>query len=111
MLNLIKRRGQVISEYAVVLGLVVSALVASQLYIQRALQGRYRDATDSAIGQVIAAGGSAGNAQYEPYYQDTNYTTVNTSTESVTYTNGARTAGKDRTASRTGRSIVAPYSD
>jgi hypothetical protein len=109
MLNPIKRQGQVLSEYAVVLGLVVSALIVSQLYIQRALHGRYRDATDSFVGQIAAAGASGGSTQYEPYYQDNSYTSTNDSSESVTYTDGARTANHTRTSSRTGTSTEAPF--
>jgi len=39
----IKKRGQTIQEFAVLLALVAAALVAMQIYMKRGVQGRLRD--------------------------------------------------------------------
>ena len=50
----IKRYGQTLIEYVVVITCIIAALIATQFYIKRALQGRLRSAADQ-IGE-----------QYEP---------------------------------------------
>jgi Flp pilus assembly pilin Flp len=62
-----KTKGQSIIEYALVIGVVVAALVGTQAYIKRGLQGRLRDAADT-LGQ-----------QYEPKNTVTNGPSVMTS--------------------------------
>ena len=62
-------------EYALVIGTVVAALVGTQAYIKRGIQGRLREAADS-LGQ-----------QYEP--KNTNSTSnliINSNTASITKT-------------------------
>lgn len=89
MNGLASRRGQtILPEYVVGFFLVIAALVAMSLYVQRTLQARVRDAklymvdrASSACAQVDALSGgqtnclgAAGavnghiNAEYEPYY-------------------------------------------
>lgn len=53
-LHRLKRNGQALIEYAVVITCIIAALIAMQFYIKRALQGRLRSAADQ-IGE-----------QYEP---------------------------------------------
>ena len=39
-------KGQSTAEYAIVIGLVIAAAVAMQVYVKRGLQGKIKDATD-----------------------------------------------------------------
>ncbi|MBI2495487.1 MAG: hypothetical protein HYY90_05020 [Candidatus Omnitrophica bacterium] len=61
--------GQHLAEYAVVIGLVVAALMAMQLYVKRGLQARYRTLADGAMRTIDAP------SQYEPYYASSSSTT------------------------------------
>ena len=73
-----RKRAQALAEYAVLIGLVVSAVVAMRVYMVRALQAKMKQAADNFT--------DAGNAnfsntsdednykQYEPYYLESNYT-------------------------------------
>jgi hypothetical protein len=75
----IGKRGQSIAEYAVLLGLVVTALVTIQVYARRGIQARVRSGTD-ALTNIAATISSTGDAslttnfvsrsQYEPYYTE-----------------------------------------
>ena len=94
-------KGQSTAEYAIVIGLVIAAAVAMQVYVKRGLQGKIKDATDwtTSAGNV-----SIGNAQYEPYYLSSDLTTTREANEtSNTQVGGGvvRTTGKD-TSNRTG---------
>ena len=42
----LKRKGQSTAEYAIVIGLVIAAAVAMQVYVKRGLQGKMKDAVD-----------------------------------------------------------------
>jgi hypothetical protein len=66
------RKGQSTAEYAIVIGLVIAAAVAMQIYVKRGIQGKVRDAVDT----TLAA------KQYEPYYLESDLT--NTRKESTT---------------------------
>lgn len=64
-----QRKGQHLSECALILSLVLAALIAMQTYVKRGLQGRYRDATDRVVSALQeATGDSSFPLQYEPYY-------------------------------------------
>ena len=70
------RRGQSMAEYAIVLTVVITAIVAMQIYVKRGLQGKVRDVTDN-LGVGLTAGGIAKvTNQYEPYYAQANYNTA-----------------------------------
>lgn len=56
-----KNKAQTILEYATVVVCVVLALLAMRVYIQRAMQGRYRVAADQ-LGQQYAPGNTIGNS-------------------------------------------------
>lgn len=89
------RRGQSTAEYAVMLGVVLTALVAMQVYIKRGAQGRVKlgvdEFTRAGTGNVgwidddaVATGDvklSRDQAQYEPYYAESDYTVSRQSTE------------------------------
>lgn len=69
------KKAQVWAEYTVIIVLVVMAIVTMQVYLQRQLQGRYRDATNYALRTIINAKGAADvPLQYEPYYNETEIT-------------------------------------
>lgn len=100
------RKGQSTAEYAIVIGLVIAAAVAMQVYVKRGLQGKIKDATDytdASAGAVVGA-----TKQYEPYYQESNLTSTHQATSGEnTATGGAvtRTLTSDR-STRTGTTDV-----
>lgn len=70
------KRGQNTAEYAILIGVIVAAAIAMQIYIRRGMQARVKDAVDF----TRTADDDSGNAlftqsQYEPYYLQTNYMT------------------------------------
>jgi hypothetical protein len=62
------RRGQVTSEYAIALGVIIAAVIAMQLYMKRSIQAKIKDTADSASDYLIANGFPNTPLQYEPYY-------------------------------------------
>jgi len=72
--------GQSTAEYVVVLGLVIAAVVAMQVYVKRSVQAQVKDTTDYLGTQASDLTGNTG--QYEPYYASSNYTTSQT-TDSI----------------------------
>ena len=90
-----KRKGQTTAEYAVLLGLVIAAILAMQVYVKRGIQARIRTETDGITG---------GYDQYEPYYLSSDFTSTRDTSETETTATGGgvtRVLGSD-TASRTG---------
>jgi len=68
-------RAQTIGEYALMVGLVISAVIAMQVYVQRTLQSRYRAGSRYLISQMRNVTGNANlPSQYEPYYTISNFT-------------------------------------
>ena len=69
-----KTKGQATLEYAVIIGVIVAALAAMQIYIKRGFQARLHDGMLFLRDQTsdVEATGS-GAAQYEPYYIDSDY--------------------------------------
>jgi len=77
------KKAQTTAEYAILIGLVVGAIVAMQVYVRRGLQGRIKDVVDH-VGVGGDVGGSEFNfsgRQYEPYYLSSERTTTQTSTD------------------------------
>ena len=76
------RKAQNTAEYAIVLGLVVGAIVAMQVYVKRGLQGRFKQAVDKYNNTSIIDGwgGVDYSKQYEPYYLESDFTVNRTST-------------------------------
>ncbi len=62
----LRRRGQSTAEYAIVIGLVIGAAVAMQIYVKRGIQGKMKDAVD--YNDAASAGVLGSTKQYEPYY-------------------------------------------
>jgi gas vesicle protein len=71
------RKGQNTAEYAILIGVIVAAAIAMQIYIRRGMQARIRDAVDySRTGENNELSNFFSNdKQYEPYYLSTNFTT------------------------------------
>src|SRR4030042_465651 len=74
---MLKRKGQNIAEYSILIALVIAAAVAMQVYIKRGIQGRVANAVDHAptLGNIAGDAGDGTNLdftrkQYEPYYQE-----------------------------------------
>ena len=61
------------AEYAIVLTVVVTAIVAMQIYVKRGLQGKVKDVTDNVGFGLQDAGYKTVTGQYEPYYASTDY--------------------------------------
>lgn len=76
-------RGQTTAEYAVVIGLVVAAIVAMQVFVKRSVQAKVKDVTDSFA--ATASGTTGSEKQFEPDYASSSYTVgqTNDSTDAV----------------------------
>ncbi len=93
------RKGQSTAEYAIVIGLVIGAAVAMQIYVKRGIQGKIKNAVD----YNDPAATMMTTSQYEPYYSTSSMTASRTATDSETVATGggvARTTSD--TTSRTG---------
>ena len=66
-----KAKGQSTAEYAILIALVVGAIISMQVYVQRAIKGRIRDAVTNYMMTQTANLGTT--SQYEPYYLTTNF--------------------------------------
>ncbi|MFZ5800498.1 MAG: hypothetical protein ACOY3D_03850 [Candidatus Omnitrophota bacterium] len=64
---------QSLAEYVLIVALVISAVIAMQVYVQRGLQARYRDASRMLIDKMRDSGADA-DYQYEPYYVNSEFT-------------------------------------
>ena len=111
-----KKIGQSTAEYAIVIGLVIAAAVAMQVYVKRGIQGKIRDASltpitvENVTGNVLMYGMDTVANQYEPNFSDgTALTSTRTATEStVVSTGGGVTRGitGNDVSSRTGNQVV-----
>lgn len=91
-----KRKGQTTAEYAVLIGLVIAAVIAMQVYVKRGLQFKIAEQTDGFTG---------GFNQLEPYYLDSAFTSNRDTTQSETTVTGggvSRDLSQDY-STRTGR--------
>ena len=94
------RKAQSTAEYAIVIGLVIAAIVAMQIYVKRGLQGKVKDAVDYKDSQDTVTGTTA---QYEPYYTQSSMSSSQSATDKEEVAKGggvSRTV--DTTATRTG---------
>lgn len=93
------KRGQTTLEYAIVIAVVVSALIAMQIYIKRGIQGKLRSSTDQ-IGE-----------QYSPGITTGGYTTTTGSTSKEVVSSGKTTTTVSRgKQTRTGDETVQAFS-
>ena len=87
-----KRKGQSMAEYAIVLTVVITAIVAMQIYVKRGLQGKVRDVTDNVGAGLLAAGFAKVTNQYEPYYAQSNFNTTQNQNVNEQYRDGGAVA-------------------
>ena len=108
-MRILRKRGQSVTEYAIVFSVVAAAIIGMQIYLRRGLQAKQRDAT-AYLTNVAGNPGGLGAAvlattgQYEPYYNASTYSTAQDATHVEKMTAGgqiARTA-IDEKAVRTG---------
>lgn len=108
-----EKRGQNTAEYAILIGVIVAAAIAMQVYVRRGMQARVKDAVDFVGTADDDQGGNifSGNAQYEPYYLASNYTTVQqgSSSEELQQGGGVVRDMINMTTSRTGNQVYAAF--
>lgn len=105
-----KHYGQSTAEYVIVLGLIVGAVLAMQVYVKRGLQGRIREVTDT-VDNVYSASEREGawiptftaGRQYEPYYAESKVTQSRQSDERQKMTKGGEV---EKTFGEQGRIII-----
>lgn len=94
---------QSLTEFALCLVVVTTAIMAMKIYVQRSISARYR----AAVGSVLQSTG-APVTQYEPYY----HTSVQTSTaEQGVTTGGYPHSSEDITTNRSVLRNIGPASD
>ena len=73
------RRGQNTAEYAILIGVIVAAAIAMQIYVRRGMQARIKSAVDYS---QTADSTIFNTSQYEPYYMSSELVTDSTSKSS-----------------------------
>lgn len=72
-----KKRGQSTAEYAILIGVVIAAIVAMQIYVKRGMQAKVKSVSDyftNVTGDAAGTGVSLNTlSQYEPYYTSSEY--------------------------------------
>jgi len=91
-----KRKGQNTAEYAILIGVIVAAAIAMQVYVRRGMQARIKDAVDYSKNNDTS--GVFTSSQYEPYYMDSQLTTSQDTSRGESMALGG---GVDRTANET----------
>lgn len=111
------KKAQTTAEYAVLIGLVIAAAMAMQIYVKRALQAKVHDASDryydeltGTTGNLTAAWANISNAtgvgtdvskQYEPDKLERQSSQISTDSESQDmFTGGRVTRGTQRDSSQ-----------
>ena len=81
-----RRRGQSVTEYAIVFSVVAAAVIGMQIYLKRGLQAKEKGTVDLLTQVSSAPLNAAGDtrtlgktAQYEPYYANSDVTTAQSS--------------------------------
>jgi len=114
-IKLNSRRGQNTAEYAILIGVIVAAAIAMQIYIRRGMQARIKDAVDFARTGDDDAGGYlySNTTQYEPYYsesgRDLSTTQSGSTTEGVQMGGGYNKTIDSESIARTGNQTVGNY--
>jgi hypothetical protein len=95
----LNKRAQSTAEYVIVLGLVVGAVVAMQLFVKRGLNGRIAEAVNHVDNGPNGTYGFLTGKQYEPYYlAGSNFNTASNSNSSEMGSTGSavnRTSNSD----------------
>ncbi len=114
-IKLNSRRGQNTAEYAILIGVIVAAAIAMQIYIRRGMQARIKDAVDFARTGDDDSGGYlySNETQYEPYYMESAKTITTTqsgsSSEALQEGGGVNRVISSESVSRTGSSTIGNY--
>jgi uncharacterized protein (UPF0333 family) len=98
-----RSKGQSTAEYAILIGLVIAAAVAMQIYVKRGLQGRVHDATLLMVKETSSSTSAdyIGNShQYEPYYIKSNFEVDRQSKSAVNIAQGIYNANERSTTTR-----------
>lgn len=109
------KRGQNTAEYAILIGVIVAAAIAMQIYIRRGMQARLKDAVDFTRTADDDSGGFLFNdtrTQYEPYYSEgSNLTTQQwgQSSEALQTGGGVVRDTLSQAAQRTGNQVTTDY--
>lgn len=74
------RRGQNTAEYAILIGVIVAAAIAMQIYVRRGMSARVKDAVDYSM-TTDGSGDVFNTSQYEPYYMTSSEYTTETSSQ------------------------------
>jgi hypothetical protein len=109
-----KKRGQNTAEYAILIGVIVAAAIAMQIYIRRGMQSRIKDAVDFTKTADDDAGGylfTSNQSQYEPYYLQSNFETTQSGqrAEYQQIGGGVNRDSISDTTSRTGNQVYGNY--
>jgi hypothetical protein len=72
-----KKTGQSTAEYAIVIGLVIAAAVAMQVYVKRGIQDKIKGTVDYKPDKMFTTN------QYEPYYQQSDLETTRLANEAT----------------------------
>ena len=65
MFRMLNKRGQNTVEYGILLGVIIAAAVAMQVYVNRGFSGRIKDAVDHSLRSDTS--GVFNTSQYVPY--------------------------------------------
>lgn len=107
------KRGQNTAEYAILIGVIVAAAIAMQIYIRRGMQARIKDAVDfTKTADDDAGNGFFGNmTQYEPYYYQSNFQTEQEGqrAEQMQIGGGVERSSISDTTQRTGNQVYGNY--
>lgn len=94
MLIKLRRRGQNTAEYAILIGLVIAAAVAMQLYVKRGLQARAKGGIEYLANRTPELNPVGGQKfQYEPYYANSAYEVKQTGGSNATYSQTGDSTG------------------
>jgi len=116
MLRLMRRKAQSTAEYAIVIGLVIAAAVAMQVYVKRGLQAKVRGAVDfndpTAVNNPLGGQMLGKTTQFEPDYTTTSGEGMHTIADTVEKTTTEEAGGVTRaiigtsTTSKTGIQVT-----
>lgn len=109
-----KKKGQNTAEYAILIGVIVAAAIAMQIYVRRGMQARIKGAVDYSMTADDTGGETIFNeSQYEPYYMESGMETTSQAESSEAMQQGGQIT-RDITneyTSRTGEITYGNYSD
>lgn len=114
MFRMLNKRGQNTAEYAILIGVIVAAAIAMQVYVRRGMQARVKDAVDTSLNMTVQADGQDvfSTPQYEPYYMDQDTVTRQDSQEreGMTVGGGVGRNLEYENLSRTGTMVAGNWS-